>query len=130
MRILIVEDDFVSRALVSALVAPFGSAEIAVDGSEAVEAVRTALEAKNPYDVIFLDIMMPNLDGHGALEKIRGLEEENQIPLEQGAKIVMTTALNDSKNVMKSFNNMADGYLVKPITKEGLLKQLKDFEQV
>ena len=75
MKVLIVEDDFVSRkVMMYCLNSLGGQCEVAVDGEEAVRAVTIALADEQPYDVIFLDIMMPNMNGHEALKAIRLLE--------------------------------------------------------
>jgi two-component system chemotaxis response regulator CheY len=71
MRILIVEDDFGSRRLMQKLVSDYGQCDVVVDGEEAVEAFRLAWEENSPYDVIFLDIMLPKMDGQEALRRIR-----------------------------------------------------------
>lgn len=125
MRVLVVEDDFTSRRLLSLYLAPYGECDVAVDGHEALEAFRMALEEKQPYDVICLDIMMPNMDGHEALKRIRALEEEHGVLLGEGVKIIMTTALGDSKNIFKAFNEQCEAYLVKPIEQEKLAEELK-----
>jgi two-component system chemotaxis response regulator CheY len=130
MRILIVEDDFTSRRMLSLFLAPYGQAEIAVDGEEAVTAFRTALSEKQPYDLICLDVMMPRLDGQAALRQIRGLEEQDGVMLGFGAKIIMVTALSDHQTVMTAFREQADAYLVKPIDRHKLLEVLKRLQLV
>ena len=125
MKVLIVEDDFMSRkVMMFCLTSLGGSCEVAVDGQEAVSAVTLALEEKAPYDVIFLDIMMPNMDGHDALKSIRRIEDENGYPIGRGAKIVMTTALSDHKSIMSAFREECDGYLIKPVKKEAIKDKL------
>jgi len=59
VRCLIVEDDFISRKILRELLLPYFEVEIAVDGEEAVTAFKLAMEAKAPYDMICMDIMMP-----------------------------------------------------------------------
>ena len=124
MKTLIVEDDFTSRLLLQELLKSYGPCHIAVNGKEAVEAVRAAVEAAEPYNFICLDIMMPEMDGHEALRRIRNEEEARGIWSTDGAKIVMTTALDDLKNVSAAYRNLCDGYLTKPIQKAKLLEIL------
>ncbi len=127
MKTLIVEDDFTSRVLLQEILKCHGPCHVAVNGQEAVTAVAGALEAGEHYDLICLDIMMPEMDGQEALQQIRALEEARGILSSAGAKIVMTTALNDMKNVGNAFNNLCDGYLVKPIEKSRLQDELIKF---
>jgi len=121
MRILVVEDDFVSRRLLQAILSPYGTCEIAVNGREAIDAFSLAWDEKAPYDLICLDIMMPDIDGHEVLQKIRTIEEKRGICGKAGAKIIMTTALSDPRIIMKAFKEQCEAYLVKPIEKQKLL---------
>lgn len=125
MRILIVEDDFVGRKVMQRLLREYGDCDVAVDGLEAVKAFDLAWEAGTPYDVLFLDIMMPNMTGHDALRIIRAKEKERGIPSAKEVKVIMTSALDDVKNVTQSFfHGGATAYLVKPIEREKLLDEL------
>ena len=124
MKTLIVEDDFISRVLLQELLKNYGPAHIAINGKEAVAAVEAALEKNEPYDLICLDIMMPEMDGQSALKEIRAKEEAKGIISSNGSKIVMTTALKDTKNVSTAYYSLCDAYLVKPIEKAKLLEEL------
>ncbi len=130
MKTLIVEDDFTSRLLMQELLKGFGMVNVAVDGQEGVEAVRLALKNGEPYNLVCLDIMMPELDGQQTLRVIREMEEEKGIFSTDGAKIIMTTALDDMENKISAFSGLCDGYLSKPIHKEQLLKELRKLELI
>ena len=126
MRVLVVEDDFISRKLLTTLLGHYGDCDIAVDGNEAVDAFKIALNEDTPYDLICMDIMMPNLDGQAALKEIRALEKESDIPATKEVKVIMTTALDDPKNVMESlYKGGASAYLVKPIDKKKLVDEVR-----
>ena len=130
MKTLIVEDDFTSRLLLQELLKSYGPSHIAVNGKEAVEAVRIALEAKEHYDLICLDIMMPEMDGQQALREIRNIEEAQGVFSSDGAKIVMTTALGDLKNVIAAYKSLCDAYVSKPIRKAKLLEELRKLKLI
>ncbi|WP_298432483.1 response regulator [Geobacter sp.] len=126
MKTLIVEDDFISRKIMKELLLPLGETDIAIDGSEAVQAFRLAHEERHPYDLICMDIMMPNMDGHEALTQIREYEKELGIGAADEVKVIMTTALDDPKNVVEAFyRGGATSYLVKPITRQKLMKEIR-----
>ncbi len=127
MKILIVEDDFTSRLLLQTILSAYGECHIAVNGKEAIDAFALALEEGKPYQLICLDVMMPEVDGMEALKKIRSLEEEMGINSSAGVKIIMTTALGDPKNVIGAFKSLCDAYLVKPVNKSKLLDYLRSF---
>nr|MEE4267848.1 response regulator [Candidatus Krumholzibacteria bacterium] len=126
MRILVVEDDFISRRLLCRFLEGFGECDVAINGQEALTAVEHAIVADEHYDLICLDIMMPEMDGHESLKRIRELEAKNGTPVGQGARIVMTTSLEDHKNIRSAFSSSADGYVVKPVDKKKLISTLKD----
>jgi len=125
MRTLVVEDDFTSRLLLQRILFPYGEAHVAVDGEEAVKAFRSALEAGQPYDLVCLDIMMPKKDGHAVLKEIRDIEAERGILGLDGVRVIMVTALNDSANIMASFVSQCEAYIVKPLDKNKLLKEIR-----
>ncbi len=126
MRILIVEDDVAGRFVLQKFLEPLGEIRIAKDGRAAVEEFRTALESDQPFELVFLDIMLPKLDGQDALKEIRTIEKENGIKPVEAAKVIMTTALSDPNNVLSAFNEgHADSYLVKPIEYAKLIQELK-----
>lgn len=128
MKILVVEDDFASRKLMQQLLATYGSCDVAVDGREALRAMKIAWNEGGPYDVVFLDIMLPHMDGQHVLKEIRRLEEERGILGLDAVKVIMTTALDDSKNIMGAFRSQCEGYIVKPITGEKIKEQLNALE--
>jgi two-component system chemotaxis response regulator CheY len=130
MKTLVVEDDFTSRILMHKFLSPYGEVHIAVNGKEAVGVVREALENNQNYDLICLDVMMPEMDGHAALSEIRKLEVEKGIESGKGSKIVMTTALSDSKNVINAFKEECDAYMVKPVERAKFLKQLRKLDLI
>jgi two-component system chemotaxis response regulator CheY len=127
MRVLIVEDEFTSRTILQEIFSPYGNCDIAVDGVEAVEAFRLAWKDNKPYDLICMDIMMPNIDGQHALKKIRAIEKEMGILGSDRVKVVMSTALGDPNNVLQAFfDGVATAYVVKPINKRKLLKEVRN----
>ncbi len=115
MRILIAEDDFTSRKVLLKFLSEYGECDVTVDGMEAIDAYLMALEEDSPYDLVCLDVMMPVLDGYQALKNIRDIEREKKIPEDKIAKIIMTTALNEEKNVKKAFELGCTVYCAKPI---------------
>lgn len=127
MRSLIVDDDFFCRRILQAMLSSYGECHVAVDGKEALFAFEQALAEEKPYDVICLDIMMPELDGQEVLKEIRKIEKEKNIFGSDSVKIIMTTALDDSKNIREAFKEQCESYMIKPISKSKLIEILKGF---
>ncbi|TFG49439.1 MAG: response regulator [Candidatus Brocadiia bacterium] len=125
MKILIVEDDFTSRKFLQIHLSAYGDCCIAVNGLEATEAVKDSILANEPYDLICLDIMMPEMDGHQALKTIRWLEEQAGIKAGNGAKVIMTTSMSDSKDVIGAFREGCEAYIAKPVRKEKLVAEME-----
>lgn len=126
MKCLIVEDDFISRRILKELLAFAFDCDIAINGEEAVTSFRLAHEGKRPYDLICMDIMMPEVNGQEALRRIRELEKEMGIPPNLEAKVIMTTALDDPRTVIQAYyKGGATSYIVKPVSKQKLMRELR-----
>ena len=121
MKCLIVEDELKCRHIFKELLSSFGECDVAVNGQEAIDSFRLAHELKRPYDVIFMNVMMPVVDGLTALREIRSLEKGMGIPPGLKVKVVMMTAPGDPRAVIKAFKEgEANSFLVKTITKKKL----------
>ncbi len=128
MKTLIVEDDPTSRLLLQTILRGYGECELATNGREALNALLKAENAKQPFQLVCLDIMMPDIDGKEVLDTLRGLERASGRLPETWSKVVMTTARDDVSTVSHSFYNLCDRYLVKPIDKSKLLACLRDLK--
>ncbi|WP_305043647.1 response regulator [Geoalkalibacter sp.] len=127
MRILIAEDDYTSRRLMQKLLAPFGECDVALNGAEAVAAFEAAHAEGRPYRLICLDIMMPEMDGQQALKILRRREGELGVAPRDEARVLMTTALDQPRDVIEAFyRGGCTDYLVKPIDKQELLDKLRE----
>ena len=130
MKILLAEDDFVTRKFMLNFLSKYGECDVAVDGLEAVEAFALAFEDGEPYDLVCLDIMMPVMDGYQALKEIRDVEKKMNIPEEKAVKVIMTTALNDERNVKMAFELGCTVYSGKPIDQERFEQAMKKLDLI
>ena len=124
MKSLIVEDDFIARVLLQQVLAPLGEAHIAVNGREALGAFRAALATEEPYDLICLDIRMPEMNGHEALRGIREIEKAMGIAIAKPTRIVIVTGIEAGETVTQALSEGADGYLNKPVDEAELTNLL------
>ncbi len=110
--ILVVEDDAnIQELIVEFLRAEDYNVDYASDGLEGVQ-----LFKKNDYDLIILDIMMPNLDGYSACKMIR---KTSSVP------IIFLTALNQENDEVKGFELECDDYITKPFSFNLLIKRVE-----
>jgi two-component system, chemotaxis family, chemotaxis protein CheY len=126
MRVLVVEDDFISRRLLCRYLQSHAECDVAVNGNEAIGAFQQIIQAGQRYDLVCLDIMMPGMDGQETLKRMRAIEAERGINQADRTKVIMTTALEDRDNVVSAFSNACDGYVVKPIEKRKFLETLQE----
>ena len=130
MKTLVVEDDYASRKFMMNYISKYGECDGTVDGGEAVEAYMMALEDHEPYDLIFLDVMMPVMDGYQVLKSIREIEKQKGIDETERVKIIMMTALSEERNVKKAFELECEAYCAKPVNLEKLESVLKKLELI
>lgn len=131
LRCLIIDDDELGRELLATQLEPYATCDRAVDGYDAVAKFTTALLEGNPYQLIFLDIVMPGMDGHAAARAIRKLEEERGISVERGVNIVVLSSLNTPQDIIQAYvSAQSAAHLVKPVRLEKLLKTLRKLELI
>ncbi|MEO5378678.1 MAG: response regulator [Magnetococcus sp. DMHC-6] len=128
MKILIADDEIAYRKTLEIILKPFGDVHQSHNGADAVRRYREALFSDKPFDLVFLDIKMPQMDGQEALVAIRKLEREkygrdNDAPR---AVIIMATTMDDPHYVMDTFlRGNCDAYINKPVTKELVMEKLR-----
>jgi two-component system chemotaxis response regulator CheY len=131
MRCLIVEDEDFSREGMKFFLADYAEIVVAVNGIEGVQQFRQALAEQKPFDLVLLDIIMPEMDGQEALKLIRQAEKDNPVVAVKKAVIIMTTALNGPQNMEDAFwDGDCTDYLVKPMAKADLLAMLRRYRLI
>jgi DNA-binding response OmpR family regulator len=119
--VLIIEDEpFISELYIRSLAKSGYTVKVVVDGQEALSEAQT-----NNYDIILLDIMLPNLTGTEILHRLRDVRETPNLK----AKIIVTTNLELDEQGRAAIEAQADGYIVKaeitPKELVGFLDQLQ-----
>lgn len=113
-RILIVDDN--PKYLQDAL--PMYGYEVSV-ATDGVQALKILAKADVPFDLILLDIMMPNMNGWDTLKSIRKNENTKHIP------VIMVTAINEEQKMVSGLKFGADDYIVKPFVLPNLLARIE-----
>jgi len=125
MKILIVDDDFVSRKKMNLIMAQYGRCNMVVDGYECLDAFTTAQKEAEPYDLITMDIEMPGMSGILTVRKLREWEKDYGIDLGKGGKIIMVTIKDDHEAFIFSFREGCEAYVIKPFNNEKLAKAMQ-----
>jgi two-component system chemotaxis response regulator CheY len=126
MRILIVDDEPISLKKLEVIMSEYGTPETAETGHVALDMFRDAHQQENPYQLITLDIEMPDINGLEILKKIRDWEQMHLQDNQFRAKILMVTCMNDRFSVLSSVKKGISGYILKPFDQEKLNHTLSD----
>jgi PAS domain S-box-containing protein len=115
-RILIVDDDPLNRQLLEAMLAPEGFfLQAAASGEDALTMV-----ARQPPDLILLDVLLPRMDGYQFAARIKGSVTTRNIP------IIMVTDLDDRKAMMLGLSAGAEDFLTKPVDRAELCVRVRN----
>jgi len=123
MRFLIVDDDESVILFLRTILSAYAECLTACNGEEALTAFAAARDEKSPFTAVFMDILMPDMNGTQVVRELRRLEKDDgqAVPF----KLIMISVLTDTKNVSESFfHGRADAYLPKPFTREMVLHEL------
>lgn len=112
MRALVVDDVAANLELLQYFLEGWGEVATAVSGEEALRLVEAALAGSSYFDLICLDIVMPGLDGHETLRRIRQLEAGYG---GVRATVVMVTASRSPEDMQAAADAACDDYLAKPL---------------
>jgi HD-like signal output (HDOD) protein/ActR/RegA family two-component response regulator len=126
MRILVVDDELVSREKMKRIMGSIGTCDEAASGQEALEAVARANEEGSSYDLITLDISMPEMDGTEVLARIRELEQERGLAGAEKVKIFMVTASSEKDTILSCIKSGCSDYIMKPFSMDTVTKKLRD----
>ena len=118
-RVLLVEDNELNREIATAIMQEIGlNVDIAEDGTDAVDIMSSAEGRK--YDLIFMDIQMPKMDGYTATREIRTLND----PKCANIPIIAMTANAFEEDRKKAIKAGMNGHIAKPISVDVILENL------
>jgi two-component system chemotaxis response regulator CheY len=123
MKTLIVDDDFFNCKLLQSMLNTYGECSVAMNGDMAIQLFEESLEKREPFDLVCLDIMMPEKDGYEVLHVMRKLEQTHELQ-DKRSQIIMVTALEEQESKTKAFYENCDGYLTKPVERKLLVEML------
>ena len=124
MKSLVVDDELVSRKKMESILATFGDCTAVASGKTAILTFSKAWHAKTPFELMTLDVSMPDLDGKEVLFRIREIENESKLALDKRMKIIMVTSRSDNETVISCLQAGCNDYIVKPFDLETMRKKL------
>lgn len=124
MKILVVDDEIVSQKKMMKILSGFGTCDGVKTGKDALRAVKTALEKWQLYNLITLDVSMPDISGVDVLTAVREMETDRGLTDDEKSKILMVTSHSDMETV-KACVGKCDGYIIKPFNKEVMTGKIK-----
>ncbi|MCK5437422.1 MAG: response regulator [Desulfobulbaceae bacterium] len=124
IKILVVDDEIASRVKAETILSEFGECDAVAGGRDAIDAFLDAHENGDPYDLITMDIDMPDMNGIEALKRIRDWEASRD-PFPKEVKVIMMTADDQPNTIFTSFRELCGSYIVKPFNREQIRQGLK-----
>ncbi|MHC4871983.1 MAG: response regulator [Planctomycetota bacterium] len=129
MRILIVDDDYISRTKLKTILEEYGDCDASPTGEIALKMFVAAHKEKLPYNLITMDLSMPDVNGIEVVKRIRMWEKDNKTyESEFEAKIFMITADQEAKNIVNSFKSGCEWHIQKPVSPEKIREGIKEIE--
>ena len=125
MKILVVDDDSVSRIQLKAILEQVGACTAVDCGVAAIDAFMAAVEQGSPFGLITLDFSMPDMDGPEVLQRIRAEEEQRGLPKEQRVKVIMVSVVSDRDSLVACVEAGCDDYITKPFDQLLVLKTVE-----
>ena len=122
---MIVDDDPISRGVLANILKDIGDCEKISNGSEAILAFESKVSTKDRYDIITLDISMPDISGLTVLYKMRKVETQYNVPEEERAKIIMVTADGNRDHIKTAISEKCTYYIVKPFSRDEIMEKFK-----
>ena len=124
MKILIIDDDPNVKNSIEKLPIQIDELQAIRSGDAAIRGVKNALKRQDPFELITVDIELPDMDGRQVVLEIRKMELEYATTKERSAVILVLTAKADEKSVKTSFAAGANSFIVKPFKPETIIKTL------
>lgn len=125
MKTLVIDNTANPNACLCKVLKDLGKCDVANGGVEGFKAVKEHLINEDPYNIIFLDIVLPDVDGLELIKNIRNLEDSFGVTPEKEAIVVVITFKKDEPTILKGFSNGATGWFHKPLKPEDVEASIK-----
>lgn len=124
MKILVADDEMVSRGKLQHIMSRFGRCKAVAGGKKAMAEFERGWNDEDPYDLMMLDISMPDLSGPEVLARIRSFERTGKVPRANQIAVVMVTSHADRNHILSCLQRGCNDYIVKPFTLETIREKI------
>jgi len=126
LKILIIEDTPVNREFLILALKPYASCKAVSTGEAGLAEHKRALDQGLPFDVVFLDIQLPGIDGLKTLELMRAAEDQYEVPESRRSRVIVTTVLDDDRAASRAFiSGQAVSFMTKPFRARQIADELR-----
>ena len=126
MKTLVIDAEEAIKQSICGIFVENGVCDGAGDGLMGLELLKQAFSINQPYRVVVLDIVLPKVDGHTIIKKIRQWELEKGIDPLNEATILVVSRRRDEPTILKAFRNGATGWISKPVAIEEIVNKLNN----
>jgi two-component system chemotaxis response regulator CheY len=130
MKFLLVDDEFVSRKKSQKILSQYGECDVAANGLEALNAFLRAHNEHDPYNIVFLDIDMPDIDGNMVLSKIRQWETARDLASDQITRVALISAHDREKALTAELKPGRETFFSKPVNRDKLVSAFKSLHMI
>jgi two-component system, chemotaxis family, chemotaxis protein CheY len=126
-KILIVDDSASIREEILAILSPLAECHVATNGREAVDLIKRTQGKGNNFELVIMDVIMPEKDGLTAVKEIRAFEKEQGWSGDDTLTIIIATTIKDPARILiAQYECGADAYIAKPFTEKTVLQTLRN----
>jgi len=126
LNILIIEDARVNQEFLILALKPYAQCKAVLTGEAGLLEHKRSLEHGQPFDVVFLDINLPGINGLKTLELMRAAEDQYEVPDSRRARVIVTTVLDDDRTASRAFiSGQAVSYMTKPFRARQIAEELR-----
>ena len=130
MKTLVIDAEEAIKQSICGVFANNGTCDGATDGQMGLDLLKQAFKLKQPYTLVILDIVLPEVDGHTIIKRIREWELEQGVDPLNESKILVVSRRRDEPTILKAFRNGATGWISKPVAVEEIIHKLNNLRCV
>ncbi len=130
IRALIVEDVFLIQRVIERFIEPYGTFRVSNNGKEALKIYAEYFFNGEAFNLVCLDIYLPEMNGLKVLKHIREFEKEIHLSEDERSKIVIISSVTHPGTLQQAYDLGCDYYITKPFSKDDVVRALKKLKLI